>query len=56
MDAIKAEEIAQKRFAHEDKSWTGPKFVSLGFITLALCITAIYLMSASTGCSLQIVP
>ena len=30
--------------------------VVLGVITLAICITAIYLMSTTQGCSLQVVP
>jgi hypothetical protein len=54
--SIAAEEKAQKQFDADDKRWTGPRFVSLGVITLAICITTIYLMSAVTGCSLQIVP
>jgi hypothetical protein len=51
-----AEEIAQKQFDADDKVWLGPKLVGLGAITLFLAITAIYLMSTTTGCSLQIVP
>lgn len=51
-----AEQIAEKRFAAEDKAWTGPKFIGLGVVTLAICITAIFLMSQVSGCSLQIVP
>ncbi len=51
-----AEEVAQKRFAEEDKRWTGPKYIGLGIVTLAICLTLIYLMSTTTGCSLQIVP
>lgn len=50
-----AEQVAQKRFAVEDKGWTGPRYVSLGAITLIICVTAIYLMSTMSGCSLQIV-
>lgn len=56
MDVQQAEQLAQKRFAAEDKQWTGPKFIGLGFVTLAICVTAIYLMSTMSGCSLQIVP
>ena len=56
MDVQQAERMAQKRFADEDRQWTGPKFIGLGFVTLAICITAIYLMSSVSGCSLQIVP
>jgi hypothetical protein len=54
--SIAAEERAQKRFDAEDKHWTGPRFIGLGIITLAICISAIYFMSTVTGCSLQIVP
>jgi hypothetical protein len=46
---------AEKRFAEQDKHWDGPRFIRLGAITLAICITAIYLMSTTQGCSLQIV-
>ncbi|HTQ42879.1 MAG TPA: hypothetical protein VMI75_09020 [Polyangiaceae bacterium] len=51
-----SEEAAQKRFAEQDKNWTGPKFIGLGIVTLAICLSLIYLMSTTTGCSLQIVP
>ncbi len=51
-----AEEIAQKQFDKDDKNWTGPKLVSLGAITLLIAISVIYMMSTTTGCSLQIVP
>ena len=51
-----AEQVAEKRFAEEDKRWTGPKYIGLGVVTLAICISLIYLMSTTTGCSLQIVP
>jgi hypothetical protein len=51
-----SEEAAQKRFAEQDKSWTGPKYIGLGIVTLAICLSLIYLMSTTTGCSLQIVP
>jgi hypothetical protein len=51
-----ADEIAEKRFAEEDKQWTGPKLIGLGLVTLTICITLIFLMSRTTGCSLQIVP
>jgi hypothetical protein len=51
-----AEEIAQKQFDADDKAWNGPKLIVLGLVTLTICITTIYLMSATTGCSLQIVP
>jgi hypothetical protein len=50
-----AEEVAEKRFAAEDKVWTGPRFIGLGVVTLAICLSVIYLMSTTTGCSLQIV-
>ncbi len=50
------EEIAEKRFAEQDERWTGPKFIALGLVTLALAISVIYFMSTTTGCSLQIVP
>ena len=51
-----SEEAAAKRFAEEDKNWTGPKFIGLGIVTLAICLSLIYFMSTTTGCSLQIVP
>ena len=51
-----AEQVAEKRLAEEDKRWTGPKYIGLGIVTLAIAITMIYLMSTTTGCSLQIVP
>jgi hypothetical protein len=51
-----AEEIAAKRFDQEDKEWDGPRFIVLGIVTLVIAISAIYLMSTTTGCSLQIVP
>jgi hypothetical protein len=50
------EETAQKHFDEEDKRWLGPRFIVLGLVTMAICVTAIYLMSTTTGCSLQIVP
>lgn len=50
------EEIAEKRFAEEDKQWTGPRFIVLGVVTLAIAISLIYFMSRTAGCSLQIVP
>ncbi len=51
-----AEEIAQKQFDIADRQWTAPKFIGLGVVTLLIAISAIYLMSTTTGCSLQIVP
>ncbi len=54
--SIAAEQAAQKKFDADDKRWTGPRFVGLAVVTLAICLTTIYLMSAVTGCSLQIVP
>jgi hypothetical protein len=51
-----AEEAAEKSFAEQDKRWDAPRYIVVGFITLAICITVIYLMSAAQGCSLQIVP
>jgi hypothetical protein len=51
-----AQEVAEKRFAEQDKHWGGPRFIGLGAITLAICLLAIYLMSTTEGCSLQIVP
>jgi hypothetical protein len=53
---IASEDEAQKRFAAEDKLWRAPRFFTLGFVTLLIAISAIYLMSTTTGCSLQIVP
>jgi hypothetical protein len=54
--ALSAEEAAQKRFDEQDKRWNGPRFIGLGIVTLTICLTAIYLMSTTQGCSLQIVP
>jgi hypothetical protein len=51
-----AEEIAQRNFAEEDKRWDGPRFIGLAAVTLLICISAIYFMARSAGCSLQIVP
>lgn len=53
---VATEQEAQKRFAEQDKRWKAPRFFALGFVTLAICLTTIYLMSTTTGCSLQIVP
>jgi hypothetical protein len=53
---IAAEDKAQKRFAQEDKVWRAPRFFAIGAVTLAIALTAIYLMSTTAGCSLQIVP
>jgi hypothetical protein len=50
-----AEEIATKRFTEEDKAWSGPRFIRLGAVTLAICLSLIYYMSTTQGCSLQIV-
>jgi hypothetical protein len=54
--SIAAEQRAQKEFDAADKRWTGPRFIGLGIVTLAICISTIYMMSTVTGCSLQIVP
>jgi hypothetical protein len=51
-----AEEVAQKHFDEQDKRWNAPRFIALGFVTLVICLSTIYLMSTTTGCSLQIVP
>ena len=51
-----AEDIAEKRFDEQDKHWSGPRFIALGVVTLAIAISVIYFMSTTTGCSLQIVP
>jgi hypothetical protein len=51
-----AEQVAEKRFAEEDQRWTGPRFIGIGVLTLAIAISLIYLMSRTAGCSLQIVP
>jgi hypothetical protein len=50
------EEIAQKKFDEDDERWNAPKFLGLGFVTLLIAISIIYLMSITQGCSLQIVP
>jgi hypothetical protein len=51
-----AEALAPKRFDEEDKVWKAPRFMVLGAVTLAICLSTIYLMSTTTGCSLQWVP
>ncbi len=51
-----SEEAAAKAFAEQDKQWSGPRYILVGAITLAICLTTIYLMSVTQGCSLQIVP
>jgi len=51
-----AEETAQKHFDEEDKQWDGPRFIRLALVTLGICISTIYFMSRTAGCSLQIVP
>ncbi|MGD0529996.1 MAG: hypothetical protein ABSE49_32980 [Polyangiaceae bacterium] len=53
---ITSEDEAQKKFAADDKVWRAPKFFTLAFVTLLICLSAIYLMSTTGGCSLQIVP
>jgi hypothetical protein len=53
---IAAEDKAQKRFAEEDRTWRAPRFFVTAAVTLTLCLTTIYLMSTTAGCSLQIVP
>jgi hypothetical protein len=54
--SIAAEEKAQKHFDAEDKRWGGPRFIALGIVTLAIAISAIYGMSTTGGCSLQMPP
>ena len=44
------------RYEAQDARWTGPRLILLGFATLAVCLSVIYWMSTTTGCSLQIVP
>ena len=56
MSLESAEQAAAKRFAVEDKAWGGPKFIGVGALTLFICISAIYLMSTVSGCSLQGIP
>jgi hypothetical protein len=51
-----AQEIAQKNFDAQDKWWTGPRFILLAVVVLAIALSAIYGMSTTTGCSLTIVP
>jgi hypothetical protein len=51
-----AEQIAQERFDEQDRQWTGPRFIVLAVVTLAIALSTIYWMSTTTGCSLQIVP
>jgi hypothetical protein len=53
---IAQEEAAEKAFAAQDKQWGGPRYIVLGVITLAICVSIIFLMSTTQGCSLQIVP
>jgi hypothetical protein len=51
-----AEEAEAARYAAQDARWTGPRLIALGACTLGLCLSIIYWMSTTTGCSLQIVP
>jgi hypothetical protein len=51
-----ADEVAEKEFAAQDKTWNAPRFFVLGIITLIIAIGIIYYCSSLTGCSLQIVP
>jgi hypothetical protein len=39
------EQIAE-RLKRDDAYWTGPRFVGLLFVTLAIAITVIYIMSS----------
>jgi hypothetical protein len=54
--SISAEEGAQKQFDADDKRWNGPKLIGLGAVVLFIAISAIFVMSYFSGCSLQIVP
>jgi len=40
------EEQRLARIAHEDATWTGPKFIGLLFATLAVALTVIYTISS----------
>jgi hypothetical protein len=51
-----AEAAAKKQFDADDHVWTGPRYIRLAVITLAVAISLIYAMSTTTGCSLTIVP
>jgi hypothetical protein len=53
---ITTEDEAQKKFDADDKVWRAPKFFTLAFVTLLICLSSIYLMSTTSGCSLQVVP
>jgi hypothetical protein len=55
-DYQQIERTNAKRFDAEDKVWTGPRFVSLGVVTLVICVGMIYFMAHMTGCSVQVVP
>ena len=54
--SVTAEENAQKQFDADDKRWNGPKLIGLGFVVLLVCISAIFVMSYTAGCTLQVVP
>jgi hypothetical protein len=56
MSVASREESAQKAFTAQDKRWGAPRFFVAGLVTLAICLSTIYMMSTVTGCSLQIVP
>ena len=43
-------------FVKQDQAWTAPKFFGLGFVTLVVAISIIYMFSARAGCSLTWVP
>ncbi|MGA2447829.1 MAG: hypothetical protein ABTD50_04050 [Polyangiaceae bacterium] len=50
------EDVEAARYATQDARWTGPRLIALGACTLLVCLSVIYWMSTTTGCSLQIVP
>jgi hypothetical protein len=47
-----AQDLAQKRFDAQDKQWTGPRFIVLAVVVLAIALSAIYWMSTTTGCEI----
>lgn len=53
MAGMDAEEL---REAEVDKAWTGPKFISLGLVTLLIAVSIIYYLSSLSGCRLVVVP
>ena len=51
-----ADDRIARDFAEQDKRWTAPKFLGLGFVTLAIALFIIVYAASRTGCTVAIVP